>query len=314
MPVDVSVCYSLPLHRVSSTFYGGECQIMTYGPGWCSLEHVSVSLPSEQRNITCSNCCMADGGNRTQPTWWPRLQIPSSHPWTSWTSRNALRANGAVENRRTKAASLNSIPLNSIPAGFINSGKGVSFCRQETFSEHIFKAKKDFQHPELVAMSLNEMAKLLNILRPEPFQLIHYSFLHYFIKLFIQQSSYFKYQDGKPQKGPSRDASCCGYVLLTRLCWNTYEKHFSIRDMMSNKKTRQTIIYSYDTFPIVSVFLTPSVGLLCWCCQQHQNMPKFSHFILCFQHAEWFCTRLSSVMEEEHQCKYIEIFLIKKKN
>lgn len=214
MPVDVSVWYSLTLHRVSSTFYGGECQIMTYGPGWCSLEHVSVSLLSEQRNITCSNCCMDDGG------------------------------------------------------------KGVRFCRQETFSEHIFKAKKDFQHPELVAMSLSEMAKLLNILRPEPFQLIHHSFLHYFIKLFIKQSSYFKCRDGKPQVL----ASCCDYVLLTRLCWNTYEKHFSIRGMTSNKKTRQTIIYSYDTFPIVSVFLTPSVGLLCWCCQQHQHMPKFSHF------------------------------------
>lgn len=166
MPVDVIICYSLTLHRVSSTFYGGDYQIMTSGPGWCSLEHVSVSLPSEQRNIICSNCCIDDGSNRTQTIWWPHLQIPSSHPRTRWTSRNALRADGAVENRRTKAASLNSILLNSIPAGFINSGKGVSFCRQETFSQHIFKAKKNVQHQELVAMSLNKMAKLLTILRP----------------------------------------------------------------------------------------------------------------------------------------------------
>lgn len=133
------------------------------------------------------------------------------------------------------------------------------------------------------------MAKFLNILRPEQFQLIHHSFLHYFITLFIQKSLNFKCQDGKPQKGPSGGTSCCGYMLLTCRGWK--EKPFS---MTSNRKARQILICSSDTFPIVSVFLTPSVGLLCWCCHLHK--PTFSCLvILCFQHVEWFCTSANTL-------------------
>lgn len=119
-------------------------------------------------------------------------------------------------------------------------------------------------------------------------QLFSLSFIHRFITLFVEQSSHFGGQDSRTQTSPGRGVS--GWMLvpnqpaleyMRQLSGDRCRKHFSVKNVSVKHRSTPTRLSSSDTFPIASVRLILSVGLLWRCCKQPSGAPASSCLTVC---------------------------------